>query len=187
MIRRVRRLPSKAPADGGLGHALEPQQQGLALLRRQGRASRAGVGEHRLGLGPGDVRPVACRGDYRLDQVVAALVLGDVRIGAGLEHGQDDAGINVGGEHHDPASAGHEGGNPLGDHLPAQFEVEHDHVRLRAEIGQVGRHLDNADPPGRVTVHPGRDALDDDRVILDDSDGYLTFHLASTHSTSSSR
>jgi hypothetical protein len=48
-------------------------------------------------------------------------------------------------------------------------------------------HLDNADPPGRVTVHPGRDALDDHRVILDDSDRYLTFHLASTHSTSSSR
>ena len=82
-------------------------------------------------------------------------------------------------------------GNLLGDHLSAQFEVEHDHVRpgagLAAEIGEVGCHLGNADPPGRVTVHPGRDALDHHRVILDDSDGYLTFHLASTHSTSSSR
>ena len=122
--------------------------------------------------------------------MVAALVLRDVRIGTGLQHGQDDAGINVGGEHHDAPAGGDEAGNLPGDHLSAQFEVKHDHVRpgrLAPEIGEVGCHLDNADPPGRVTVHPGRDPLDHHRVILDDRDGYLTFHLASTHSTSSSR
>jgi hypothetical protein len=107
--------------------------------------------------------------------MLATLVLGQIRAGARVEHGEHRLLLNLLRKDDDATARGTELRDPVDHHGAVQVEVEQKHVRVAPRSGEYVVHRvarpDQLDPALRIPVDPRLDALEHYRVVVDESDG----------------